>query len=297
MSKTIDASLSKYLIANEQDSDWGLVITTTGHQEIEANTAYPPTEHPLPYLFSSEKGRTLNEYVLVYISRGKGHFVSTHQKKTQIMEGHMVLLFPNEWHNYSPSLETGWKESWIGFTGSNMEQRIAAGFFLKQNPIFNVGVHVDIVNLFKLAVKTAKEQKSGYQQMLAGIVNLLLGFSYSENRHRTFEDLHITDQINRAKVFMQENLASQISCEQIAEQIGMGYSWFRRRFKHYTGLAPKQYIEELKISEAKELLVSTVLPCKEIAFRLGFETPSYFSNVFKKNTGMPPKKYRDLMHS
>ncbi len=84
MSKTIDTSRSKYLIANEQDLDWGLVITTTGHQEIEPNTAYPSTEHPLPYLFSSEKGRTLNEYVLVYISRGKGHFVSAHQKKNKL---------------------------------------------------------------------------------------------------------------------------------------------------------------------------------------------------------------------
>lgn len=297
MTKVIDTFCSKYLMENEQNLDWGLVVTTTGHQDIGIDTSYPSTDHPKPYLFLPKKGRILNEYILIYISRGKGHFVSTHQKEIEITEGYMVLLFPNEWHSYSPNEKTGWKESWIGFKGPNIEQRIVAGYFLKKNPVFNIGVNPEIVNLFRLAVKTAKEHKSGYQQMLAGIVNLLLGFTYSENTYRTSEDRHLTNQINSAKIFMQENKASQLYCEEIAKQIGMGYSCFRRTFKQYTGMAPKQYIDELKLGDAKELLVNTALSCKEIAFELGFESLSYFSNVFKKKMGIPPTKYRELMNS
>lgn len=57
----------KYLLANEQDNRWGVVVTTTGYQIIEPQTSYPPSNHPVRYLFSVEKGRLLNEYQLIYI--------------------------------------------------------------------------------------------------------------------------------------------------------------------------------------------------------------------------------------
>ena len=56
----------KYLLANEQDNRWGVVVTTTGYQIIEPQTSYPPSNHPVRYLFSVEKGRLLNEYQLIY---------------------------------------------------------------------------------------------------------------------------------------------------------------------------------------------------------------------------------------
>lgn len=269
-----------------------MVVSTTGYQNIEPNTPYPAGDHPVRYLFSTEKGRILNEYQLVYISSGQGSFISNEQKKVDIKEGYMFLLFPGEWHNYSPDKETGWREYWIGFNGINMDHRVEAEFFSKQKPIFNVGIHEEIINLFILAVKTAKEQKAGFQQILAGVVNLLLGFAYSENRQLTFEDMKVTNQINKAKMIMHENAQTEISCEEVAQSVGMGYSWFRRIFKQYTGFAPAQYMQELKINKSKELLTNTALTCQEVAFEMGFETPSYFNIIFKKKTGMTPQKYR-----
>ena len=289
-----DSAHIKYLISNEQDMSWGLIVSTTGYQNIEPNTPYPSRNHPVRYLFSTEKGRILNEYQLIYITRGHGFFTSTEQKKVEIKEGYMFLLFPGEWHNYSPSAETGWYEYWIGFNGINMDNRVQSDFFNKSRPIFNVGVHDEIVNLYRIAAKAAKEQKSGFQQILAGVVNLLLGFAYSENRQLAFEDLKVANQINRAKIIMQENIDTNIPCELIAKKVGMGYSWFRRIFKQYTGFAPTQYMLELKMNKSKELLTNTTLHCKEIAFELGFETPAYFNIVFKKKTGMTPNQYREM---
>ena len=93
---------------------------------------------------------------------------------------------------------------------------------------------------------------------------------------------------------MEENITSNLSCEEIAQNIGMGYSWFRRIFKQYTGFSPALYMQELKIRKAKELLTNTMSTCKEIAYEVGFETPSYFNSAFKNNTGMSPKKYREM---
>jgi len=289
-----DTIKTKYLIANEQDISWGLIVNTVGSQLIEPDVPYPSTNHPMRYLFSTNNGRILNEYQLVYISQGKGHFTSAGQKKTEINEGYMFLLFPGEWHNYAPDKNTGWFESWIGFSGVNMDNKVAAKFFSKQLPIFNVGVNEDILNLYKLAVRTARDQNTGFQQILAGIVDLLLGFTYSENKQLEFEHLKVANQINKAKIIMQENILTDISCQQIAKDIGMSYSWFRRIFKQYTGFAPGHYIQELRINKSKELLTNTSLHCKEIAFELGFETPAYFNIAFKKRTGMTPNQYREL---
>ncbi|WP_165020256.1 MULTISPECIES: AraC family transcriptional regulator [unclassified Dysgonomonas] len=284
----------KYLIANEQDMLWGLTVNTVGYQHIDPHTPYPPQNHPTRYLFSTQKGRVLEECQLIYITQGRGTFVSSSQKKTEIKAGNMFLLFPGEWHTYSPDPSTGWNEYWIGFKGVNIDSRIQNGFFNMHKPIFNVGSREDIVQLYMRAISVAKEQTTGFQQMLAGILNHLLGIAYSQDKYAAFEDMKVTNQINKAKMIMFENFHTDITPESVANQVFMSYSWFRRIFKQYTGLSPHQYIQELRVQKSKELLTNTMLTSQEIAFEVGFENPDYFCTAFKKMTGASPIKYREF---
>ena len=66
----------KYLRVNARDEEWGIVITTVGYQYVSPNHAYPLSKHPDNYNFKNEGKRTLNEYQLVYITRGEGYFSS-----------------------------------------------------------------------------------------------------------------------------------------------------------------------------------------------------------------------------
>ena len=59
---TMEESHVKYLMSNDQDMLWGMVVTTAGHQNIPPQAEYPSRNHPTRYLFSTEKGRVLNEY-------------------------------------------------------------------------------------------------------------------------------------------------------------------------------------------------------------------------------------------
>lgn len=284
----------KYLIASEQDIKWGLTVNSVGYQHIEKKSPYPPLNHPTRYLFSTDRGRILDEYQLLYITKGKGSFTSSNLKQTNIREGQMFLLFPGEWHTYRPDYATGWDEYWIGFNGINIDNRIEHSFFDKTKPIFNVGIRDDIVHLYKQAIDIAKEQNTGFQQMLAGIVNHLLGIAYSGNKHSSFEDMRVVNQINRAKIIMYENFHTGISPEDIAREVNMGYSWFRRIFRRYTGLSPTQYLLELKLQRSKELLTNTNMTSQEIGFDVGFENSDYFCVFFKKRMGVSPMKYREI---
>lgn len=292
----MEESHVRYLMSNDQDTQWGLVVTTAGHQDIPPNTIYPSQNHPTRYLFSTEKGRVLNEYQLVYITRGRGKFISAHQKECEIKEGDMFLLFPGEWHNYRPAAKTGWHESWIGFTGEDIEKKINSRFFSLEKAVFRVGIHEQLYNLYYWATIVAQQQETGHQQILAGIVNFLLGIAYSKSRQMAFQDKQIRTLISKAKIIMQENIGQDFpgGGKAIAQNIGVRYSWFRHIFKEYTGFSPNQYMIELRISKSKELLTNTDMTCQQIAYAVGFETPSYFTITFKKKVGSTPSEYREF---
>ena len=157
----MEESHAKYLMSNDRDMLWGLVVTTAGHQNIPPQAEYPSRNHPARYLFSTEKGRILNEYQLVYITRGRGQFVSARQKACEIREGDMFLLFPGEWHSYRPDPQTGWHESWVGFTGPDIEKRVASRFFVREKAVFSVGIHEEICRLYRWAATVARQQGGG----------------------------------------------------------------------------------------------------------------------------------------
>ena len=80
--------------------------------------------------------------------------------------------------------------------------------------------------------------------------------------------------------------------EDIAESINMSYSNFRKSFKQYTGIAPHQYMLQLKLSKIKDLLSSTEMSIQDIAMKLNFESADYFSYFFRSKTGINPLSYR-----
>lgn len=284
----------KYLLVNEKDKNFGLTVHTVGFQPIAPNTVYPSIEHPKSYYFNPRKGRILSEFQIVYISKGDGVFSSETTKKTAIKKGQVLLLFPGQWHSYEPNKETGWNEYYIGFEGYIAKHILKEKFISPANPILNVGVNEDLVNLFSTAIKIAKEDKTSTQQLLAGIVYHILGLIVFLSQNRNFESKESDQIIERAKIIMIENINKNVDIKEIATKLNTSYSWFRKVFKEYTGYAPAQYFQELKLRKAKEYLAETPNSIKEIAFSLNFSSYEYFLSFFKKRVGMTPMEYRNL---
>ncbi|MDD4778442.1 MAG: AraC family transcriptional regulator [Fermentimonas sp.] len=283
----------KYLLVSERDKKFGLTVNTVGFQPIPPNTVYPSTEHPKSYYFNPEKGRILSEYQIVYVSKGKGTFKSESTKKINISKGQAIILFPGQWHTYCPLKESGWNEYYIGFEGEIIDNIVNNGFISPSNQVLNVGVNEDLVNLFTTAMRVAKEDKTAAQQNLAGLAFNILGSILSMAQNKNFETNDAALKIERAKVIMLENIGKEINAKEIAENLGVSYSLFRKTFKEYTGYAPAQYFQELKLRKAKELLAETNLPIKEISYELNFSSYEYFLSFFKKRVKLTPTEYRD----
>lgn len=286
---------SKYLLATERDAEWGLTISTVGREEIAPGEAYPTKGHADGYYFDLQKGRTLDEYQLLYQPEGEGVFRSAHLQETKIKTGDIFLLFPGEWHTYHPSGTKGWKSYWIGFKGKNIDDRVKAGFLSPEKPIYHVGFSNEILALYEEAYKTAQEEAAYSQQTLAGIVNHLIGTMYSLERNIVlYKNTQHVDLINKGRLRIRETLEEAVSIQDISQELGISYSSFRKLFKEYTGMAPAMYQQSLRLQRAKELLSTTDESIKEIAYRLNFESPDYFSAKFKNQTGMKPSDFRNM---
>ena len=284
----------KYIVENERDLLWGLSITTVGCETIGKGMKYPTANHQQGYYFDPQKGRVLQDYQLVYIPEGSGTFRTQSVETTSVKAGTMFLLFPDEWHTYAPDVNVGWKQYWIGFKGTNIDNRVQQGFLRKKSPIFDVGVNDEIIHLYRKAIEAAEHEKAYFQQMLAGITNHLLGLMYSLDRNiQLNKNRFPSEKIDKARIIMREEMETALTIQDIALMRVFSYSTFRKQFKEYTGLSPAHYFQDLKLQRAKELLCTTSLSIKEIAYSLNFESPDYFSTLFKKRMGKKPSDFRE----
>lgn len=283
---------AKYLIAQKTDHNWGAVISTVGIQETPAGESYPYGEHPKKYIFTVDKGRVLHDFHVLYITKGKGWVSTAHCPKTELRAGDAAIIFPNEWHSYAPEKETGWTEAWIDFTGDLVDRIITQHFFDISHPVLRVGISDTICNAFSKAVEVAYAEQPAHQQQLAGFVALIVSYIYAKSKQQVYKNNPKTDQINQARQFMRKNLSNNIHMEEVAQEVGLGYTHFRKMFREYTGFSPNQYYLNLKMEKAKDYLSNTRLCSKEIAFRLGFDSAAYFVKAFRLHCGISPLEFR-----
>ena len=285
----------KYLVANDHDKQWGLTVSTVGYEEIAPGDDYPTRGHADGYFFDVAKGRVLDEYQLQYIVEGDGLFQSASQKATKVHSGDVFLLYTGEWHTYHPA-KNGWKCYWIGFKGRNIDDRVRAGFLSPKKAIYHIGYDSEMIHLYCHALKISEREPVYFQQTLAGIVNCLIGLMYSLQRSEALKDCSADqDLVNRARELIRSNLESTLSIQEIAERLNISYSKFRRIFKDFTGFSPAYYQMDLKLQRARDLLSTTDLSIKDIAYQLDFTSPDYFSTKFKCKNGMKPSEFRKRM--
>jgi AraC-like DNA-binding protein len=289
----LDRNSLKYLTIGPNDNSWGLVATTVGTQAIAPNACYPAMQHPATYNFKEQGGRILEEYQIVYIAEGGGFFESQSIPRQRIEGGTVILLFPGERHHYTPDTQLGWREYWIGFNGEVADKRVMAGFFSPKEALINIGLSNTLISLYRDAIRIAEKESIGCQQLLAGIVTHMLGHILYKSKHNGDGSNHTEDVINESRQLMREQVHHTLRAEDIAKQLGVGYSWFRQSFKRITGIAPAQYISRLLISRAKEMLISENHTITEIAYHLGFESVGQFSTIFRKIEGATPRQFRE----
>lgn len=285
----------RYLTHSEEDERWQLVCTDAGHIEVGPNTVYPPHKELHPQAFKSVAvGRTLAEYQIIYITKGRGIF-RAERRTHQVLPGSIMVLFPGVPHFYKPEFEVGWTEYWVGFKGPLADALCQQGFLSRQASLYPVGLQNSLLAIYAQILELVQNQEPLYQPRASSYVLLLIAEILALQR-KAAQPSHSEQLVEKAKFLMEENIYSEINLSRIGEALGVSTSHLNAVFKSYTAMTPYQYFISIKIRKAKELLERGDLPIKEVAFRLGFGDPYYFSRLFKHKSGIPPSGWRAFVY-
>ncbi len=110
-----------------------------------------------------------------------------------------------------------------------------------------------------------------------------------ENVHHS---LHSASRIDRVLSVIHQQLKDPPDIETCAALAGLGLTAFRQQFTDATGVSPKNYINQYRLSTAATLLRTTTQTAAEIAHQCGYATAAYFTRAFKQHYGQTPQTYR-----
>jgi len=99
-----------------------------------------------------------------------------------------------------------------------------------------------------------------------------------------------TRRISKAIGHLRQHFDEQLKIENIARELGMSVSGFHHHFKSVTTMSPLQFQKQIRLQEARRLMLGEDLDAASAGFRVGYEDPSYFSREYKKLFGAPPQR-------
>jgi len=96
--------------------------------------------------------------------------------------------------------------------------------------------------------------------------------------------------ISRAIGYLRENFEQPLRIDDLARDLGMSVSGFHHHFKSVTAMSPLQFQKQIRLQEARRLMLGGDMDAASAGFRVGYEDPSYFSRDYKKLFGAPPQR-------
>ena len=93
--------------------------------------------------------------------------------------------------------------------------------------------------------------------------------------------------------YLEYHYAEDVNFNDVASEFFITPNYLYRRFKEKKNKSVMQYLEEIRMKKAKELLKNTTLSVTEVAARTGYGDPNYFSRIFKKTCGKTPREFRN----
>ncbi|MBR2387149.1 MAG: helix-turn-helix transcriptional regulator [Clostridia bacterium] len=149
----------------------------------------------------------------------------------------------------------------------------------------------DMLSSFEAAERSFKNKKQGYKMRCKEKLYRILAQLQKEYATE-YASSQKSDLIAPAVTYIHEHYTEgELSVAELARKCNITPEYFRRIFGKIYGSSPIKYINDLKISHAKELLLSGEYSVSDAATLSGFSDISYFSREFKKATGVPPRQF------
>lgn len=285
----------RYFSAHPDVARWGLGVAASGTATVAPGQPYPPAQHPADHDFEWSRGRVLDAVQILLVTSGRGTFETRTLGAQTIGAGTAFVLLPGVWHRYRPDPKTGWSESWVELRGPTVDSLRSAGVLAIESAIRPGALAAGLDEALAALHARARQAGPGFEPELSALGLAVLA-AWSRATQTAPARARMVRAVLQAEHYFAEHHTEAINVEQLARDLGVAYSHFRREFKEQTGFSPWNYVVQLRLSRARRLLASSDATLDDIAARLGFSSAFHLSTAFKQAYGLPPKRWRDQLH-
>lgn len=240
--------------------------------------------------FQTERPLGAANHQLIYIADGQARFII--DGELQILEkGNCVLYRPGDAQYYYYNLNEHPDIYWVHFSCKE-NHNFLRNMGWEDEKVFHVGIHNSYVKLFDAIIQELQLKPLYSEEQLKLLIQQLL---LQMGRNRIKEEgimgnynMEVEEAIQRFNLSPEEDF----TIKQYTKDRGLNYYRFIENFTRYVGTSPRQYIINIRMTMAKDLLMNSLFHISEVARLTGYDNPLYFSRLFKKTCGMSPKEYK-----
>ena len=234
--------------------------------------------------------KDISSYLLLHTVSGHGklHYNS---RDYSLHPGDTFLIDCKKHQFYCQQGAQPWEFYWIHFDGQS-----TAGYyedFLQSNgsPVIS---NFEFLSVFKNIVDLCEEKNINSEIKVSLNICKILTDLVVKSREKGYNVCLQDNFLITLKHYIDENFRKSITLNSLQKTFGVNKYSIHRQFKFLMGISINEYIAELRISKAKELLRYSSLSINQIAVDVGIENTSYFIKLFKAKESTTPHKYRAL---
>jgi AraC-like DNA-binding protein len=239
-----------------------------------------------------ERPEGLNNHLLIFCVFGKG-FLKCHNQTLEINTHHMVIIPEGIPHSYgSHPNSQGWGKYWVHFKGELSQDFVDNIIPTSSEVLFHCSAPTALTQCFEELITLAE-----LPQTTTNLFHLSMMLSYTlskscQLREPATSSKRDHQRMNDLLIKMKQDHAHPLSIEDLCQQANMTEPTFFRAFKRFTGCTPLQYLTKIRMQKACQFLDLSHDSITDIAHRVGYDDPYYFSRTFSKNMGESPRQYR-----
>lgn len=235
-----------------------------------------------------------DDNLLLYCTAGKGQ-LTTEGRRYRVSEGQVILLPQGLPHSYEADEEDPWTLYWVHFQGASTRVFMQYLGYRDHQSLIDAGVSPVLIGAFTslLEVRRTGYSTRAFINASNHLRHLLTQVSMEISAHAG--RLQSGFELEQVQAYMLEHIDQPVTLDNLAAVANMSKYHFSSRYKQLTGYSPIKHFLNMKMEHACRLLDATNLGVGEIARRVGYEDPLYFSRLFRNTVGSSPRGYRSSM--
>ncbi len=234
------------------------------------------------------------DYYIQYLISGNLKVFLKEETK-EMKPGQLIVYYPNTEYRYGMYDNKELIYYWVHFTGTGADELIRNSNIANRQ-ILDIGIDDELIGLYDDIFKEFIIRDDNFENAVAADILKILVLLNRKIQSNVLNTESLNKNIYQSLDYIHKNFSSKIKISTLAEIEHFSISHYMNMFHKCTGITPIQYITELRLNRACELLSQSDLSIGKISESVGYADQLYFSRIFRRNIGVTPSRYRKSRH-